>query len=95
MIPVPESELSIINIQSIQDVKYKRLLQNQFVAIKKDWEQITKTASNLYSLCEKNDAQLSCNNKKIKDRCCNFKALEVLCDRYKKNNRIIHNNKKP
>ena len=83
MIPVPESELILIDIAAIPDVKYRRLLQNQYNAIRSDWDNITATASNLYNLCIRSEAKLSAYDIRVKKRCCDFKRLEELCNEYK------------
>ena len=82
MIPVPDSELIIIDINGIENQKYKRLLQNQYRAIKGDWETIVVTASDLHKLYFDDESNLSPYDLKIKSRCCNYKILEELCDKY-------------
>ncbi len=82
MVPVPESELIDINIANIQDVQYRRLLQNQYSAIKNDWTRIVETAEKLYHLCECEDSELSSNDLRVKQRCCNFGELEQKCSVY-------------
>ena len=46
MIPVVDSAISLIDIDGIDDSRYKRLLQNQYKYIKADREQIVLTAKN-------------------------------------------------
>ena len=82
MIPVPSTELIQIDIQTIQDVKYRRLLQNQFNAIKSDWGAVQRIASELYSLCTKSADVVSASDQRIIDRCCDFKFLEQKCLEY-------------
>ena len=50
MIPVLDSALIEIDIANISDVKYRRLLQNQYNSIKADEKGILKTAENLRKL---------------------------------------------
>jgi GGDEF domain-containing protein len=50
MIPVLDSALIEIDIANIADVKYRRLLQNQYNSIKADEKGILKTAENLRKL---------------------------------------------
>ena len=47
MIPVVESALLLIDIDAMEDLKYQRLLQNQYKCIKADREQIQLTAKRL------------------------------------------------
>ncbi|MBR0079683.1 MAG: type III toxin-antitoxin system ToxN/AbiQ family toxin [Synergistaceae bacterium] len=79
MIPVPETEIFLIDIAAITDKTYKRLLQNQYKFIKSDWDNIKNTARNLYLLCCADEKELSNNDKKIKSRCCDFRFLEEKC----------------
>lgn len=83
MIPVPQSELSVIDIGNIQDVKYRRLLQNQYNFIKNDWSNIEQTAFSLYQLCNNDDKKLTKHDITVKNRCCDFKLLEKKCKEYK------------
>lgn len=76
MIPVITDALIEIDIASIQDVKYRRLLQNQYNSIKADEIGILKTACNLRNILLLEDAVLSEHEKKVKLRCCNIKLLE-------------------
>lgn len=76
MIPVFDSELILIDIERIEDVQYRRLLQNQYKAIKKDEEAILKTAQNLRTLIFADESSLSEYDKVVKSRCCNLKLLE-------------------
>ena len=78
MIPVVDSALILIDFKTINDVKYRRLLQNQYKAIRSDSDQIKKTASNLRSLLVKADSELSDYELKIKKRCCNIELLEQI-----------------
>ena len=50
MIPVPNEALILINIEKEPNLKYRRLLQNQYIAIEKDMEAIAKTARKLRTL---------------------------------------------
>ena len=45
MIPVPDCALKLIDIDNESDQKYRRLLQNQYRAIRADSEEIIKTAA--------------------------------------------------
>lgn len=76
MIPVPNDQLTKIDIDNIPDVKYKRLLQNQSLAIQADRENVLKTAYKLYSITISDDRILSKHLLNIKRRCCDFVLLE-------------------
>lgn len=76
MIPVPDKALLEIDINGESDTKYKRLLQNQYRAIKADREAIIRTAEKLRRLVMTEDEKLSLHDKQIKNRCCNLPLLE-------------------
>ena len=76
MIPVPDWALKLIDIDNESDQKYRRLLQNQYRAIKADSEEIIKTATRLRELVMTEDENLTTFDKRIKERCCNLKILE-------------------
>lgn len=84
MIPVVDSELILIDIDHIEDVKYRRLLQNQYNAIKKDANAILRTAQNLRTLIFADENTLSEHDKIVKSRCCDLKLLEEKFILYKK-----------
>ncbi len=76
MIPVLDSALIEIDIENIADVKYRRLLQNQYNFIKKDEKEIKKTALNLRNLIFSDESKLNEYEKTVKQRCCNLIVLE-------------------
>lgn len=76
MIPVLNSALNEIDIANIADVKYRRLLQNQYNSIKADEKGILKTAENLRKLIFDDEKNLSEHDKVIKRRCCDLVLLE-------------------
>ena len=76
MIPVLDSALIEIDIANIADVKYRRLLQNQYNSIKADEKGILKTAENLRKLIFGAETNLSAHDKVIKQRCCDLVLLE-------------------
>lgn len=83
MIPVLDEVLIEIDIANIQDVKYRRLLQNQYNFIKADEKGILKTAENLRNLILNDESNLSEHDKIIKQRCCNLNVLEEKFRNYK------------
>lgn len=84
MIPVPESALLIIDIANEPDEQYRRLLQNQYNAIKSDLAAIEKTARNLRSLVLTDDKNLGSHDKQVKARCCDLALLEAVYTKYEK-----------
>lgn len=87
MIPVIDETLIKIDIDGIQDEKYKNLLKNQFSAIQADRRQIEKTAKKLYELIMTEDAKLNQHDQHIKERCCNLAELERIYKNYKVGNK--------
>lgn len=84
MIPVIEEALVEIDIDGIQDEKYKNLLKNQFSAIQADRVRIEKTARVLHELILTEDTKLNHHDLQIKERCCDLKKLEHIYVNYKK-----------
>ena len=82
MIPVIDSAVILIDIQNITDIKYKRLLQNQYNFIRADQDAIKRTAENLRTLILKKDSELTQMDLKIKQRCCNLPLLESVISNY-------------
>ena len=76
MIPVVSSALIPLEINSIDDFGYRRLMQNQFFEVMNDEANIKKTASNLRKMLLTEDVHLSEQMKVVKARCCNLKLLE-------------------
>lgn len=83
MIPVLDDVLIEIDIANIQDMKYRRLLQNQYNFIKADEKGILKTAENLRNLIMQEESKISEHDKIVKLRCCNLKILEEKFREYK------------
>jgi len=83
MIPITDDALILIDIANLQDEQYKRLLQNQYNAIRSDKLQIIKTASALHTLIFTPDNQLNKHDLTIKQRCCNLNLLETIYKNFK------------
>lgn len=66
MIPVPDNALILKDIDNESDRPYRRLLQNQYKAIKADQAAIQKTAENLRDLIFTSDNVLSIMTNKSK-----------------------------
>ncbi|MBN2259402.1 MAG: type III toxin-antitoxin system ToxN/AbiQ family toxin [Clostridiales bacterium] len=82
MIPVPDSEISLVDIKNCSDKNYKNLLDKEIIAIRHKQNKIIRTANNLY-----NEISRVNNDKafiqKIRPVCFDFKILEIKCDAYK------------
>lgn len=83
MIPVLDEVLIEIDIANIPDIKYRRLLQNQYNFIKADEKGILKTAETLKILIMQDERNISEHDKITKQRCCNLKVLEEKFREYK------------
>ncbi|MBR1454129.1 MAG: type III toxin-antitoxin system ToxN/AbiQ family toxin [Lachnospiraceae bacterium] len=77
MIPVKEKNISLIDINNIQDLKYKILLINQYNYINLNSKRLKNKAKNLYNLIINNRA-----DNKLKIRCANYLLLEEKCKLY-------------
>lgn len=82
MIPVPDKALILKDIDNEPDRQYKRLLQNQYKAIKADKAAIQKAAENLRVLILTNDNALNTYDKQVKSRCCDLALLESIYMKY-------------
>ena len=77
MIPVPKEEISIIDINKIEDPKYSMLIVKQLHWSMNNNKKIKKHAKNLRK--RSIDGTLPFN---IKNRCCNFLLLEKQLEKY-------------
>lgn len=84
MIPVVDEALIEIDINNMEDEKYKNLLLNQLNYVRADKTQIEKVASELHTLLLTADDELSKYELQVKQRCCNIKILEENFLNYKK-----------
>lgn len=80
MVPVNDSVCTKIDIDSINDTKYKTLLNNQIIWLRKNKNTIIDKADSLYRKYKTNTLPSN-----IKSRCCNFLELEKQLDNW--NNR--------
>lgn len=83
MIPVPDSALLRFDISREPNEKYRRLLQNQYRAVKDDFAAIVATATRLRGLLLAPEAELSPFDRRMKSRCCNIALLEKVFKDYK------------
>ncbi len=78
MIPVPEKELELYDLDNESDTEYKDLVQNEVVFIRKHREKIIANAQLLYKQKKAND-QTAGYVKTALD----YSSLEQLCEIYK------------
>ena len=80
MIPVPESELELYDLENESDDTYKDLVQNEIIFIRKNREKIDSNAKLLYKQKIANDTTAGYVKSAL-----DYQALEVLCDLFKEN----------
>ena len=78
MIPVPENELELFDLDNENDLEYKDLVQNEVIFIRKHREKIIANAQLLYKQKKSNNRTVGYVNSAL-----DFSALEKLCDEYK------------
>ncbi len=83
MIPVIDEALIEVNINNIQDHKYRRLLQNQYIELNNDFEIIQKNAFKIRTIAFLDESKLTSHQRIIKNRICNLKLLEEKYKEYK------------
>ena len=79
MIPVPESELEIYDLDSEEDETYKDLVKNEIICIRKHSAKIIANANLIYKQKGMNDLTAGYVRFAL-----NYSALEKLCDEYRK-----------
>lgn len=81
MIPVKENNYTLLNLNkdvlTVQEAKYQKLLKEQLRWLNSNYNQVKIKSYKLYNLY--NEGILKEN---IKNRCCNFKLLELKCLEY-------------
>lgn len=82
IIPAYSDYLILYDINNEPDIRYRNLLQNQYSSILLIRDTIRDKAKNIYNLYCTPDEDLTSNDLKVKNRCCNFLLLEKLCDQY-------------
>ena len=79
MIPVPESELELYDLENEPDDTYKDLVQNEMIFIRKNRERIESNAKLLYKQKVANDTTAGYVKSAL-----DYQELEVLCDMFEK-----------
>ena len=82
MIPVPESEVTLYNINDEGDFKYKMLVLNELYFIRGAHEKIEKTAKNLYEKKLKQLKGSDENSNPLMTAVLDFKQLEELYQKW-------------
>lgn len=82
MIPVPQSELKLYDIENEQDSAYKDLVQNEIIFIRKNQKKIFSNAQLLYKQKTEND--LSAGYVKT---ALEYRKLEELCSKFIEDNK--------
>lgn len=77
MVPVPESELELYDLENEQDKAYKDLVQKEIVFIRKNREKIIANANLLYKQKTENDVTAGYVKSALE-----YKMLERMCDEY-------------
>lgn len=77
MIPVPDSEIELYDINEEKDEHYKNLVIEELIYIRKNEKKIIKNAKILYSKKKAND-----KSNKVVANCINFIAIEAECDKW-------------
>ncbi len=78
MIPVPDSELELYDLDNETDETYKDLVKNEVLFIRKNQEKITNHANIMYKQKLEND-----ETAKYVKAALDFKGLELMCEKYK------------
>ena len=81
MIPVPDSAIIDIDINSEADINYKNILINQFKFLKDNKDALCAKSIKLYEIITTDIDNK--NKQRILNRCCNFKLLEEKSKIYK------------
>lgn len=76
MIPVHEDALIEYDIKNDPDIKYRNILESQARFIRKNKDNIRKTAEKLYEILTSNKDEHVSERERLGNRCCKFKLLE-------------------
>lgn len=87
MIPVPESELELYDLENEVDDTYKDLVQNEMIFIRKNREKILSNANVLYKQKTMRDTTAGYVKTAL-----DYQALEKLCDLFEENKKEVHFN---
>lgn len=85
MIPIPISKCNKIEVTSLPDIKYQKLLKKQLNWCNRHQKEILASAQTLYQ----NIYYSGYVNLNLRSRCCDFKRLEEKCREYMMSN-LLH-----
>lgn len=77
MIPVPDSEIELFDVEGEEDQTYKDLITEELIYIRKNKAKIEKNAKVLYSKKKAGD-----NSNKVVANCLDFLAVCEECDKW-------------
>ena len=77
MIPVPDSEIELYDVENEPDKAYKDLINEEIIYIRKHEKIIKKNAKVLYS------KRKSGQENRVVQSCLNFMELEIECDKWR------------
>ncbi len=75
MIPVPDSELELYDLDNEQDIAYKELVQNEIIFIRKNQKKISANAQLIYKQKQEKDTSA-----KYVSSALDYCAIEKMCD---------------
>lgn len=79
MFPVPKGHYTYVDIRSIRDLQYRKLVESEYRIIRSMQDKILKNAKEVYKHKCENE-----NKTALAKRCNDFKALEKICVQYNK-----------
>ena len=77
MIPVPDSEIELYDVEGETDESYKSMINSEIIYIRKNKDKILNTAKVLYSKKKSGDS-----TNKVVANCLDFIAVEEECDKW-------------
>lgn len=82
MIPVKRSVIKRVRFNDVSDIRYRRLLQKEYKEINLQRNKIESKARRLYKMMNKPVGEMNTYELSVKERCINFKRLEVFAKYY-------------
>ena len=83
MIPVPESEILLYDLNDEGDLKYKLIVFNELYFVRQNKDKIERTAKNLYE-AKKNQPNEPTGKQPLLEMTLDFAKLEELCREFGK-----------
>lgn len=88
MIPVPDSEIILYDLNNEKDIKYKNLVIDELDWIQQNTTKIIKAAKTLYYFKINEELNINNKNKKYLSSITPFKEAEIKCIEFQKNSNI-------